>query len=223
MNSYTFKLMLFGLALLGLGMMSTHRQEPQAPPEVTNKTTAVQVVSLTPTEHGYELRLRNVSSKNINGYSVAYENGAIHTADLTAGDHVIAPGAEFRLRLNQKQCIIRDVNFDDDSSDGDADAAAELLDRRAGMREQLERIATLLNAATASADVQQLEPQLRVLPEEMAATDRSFYVALGRQNAKEDALLALKRLNKNDMRAGLAKLAELNSKRMMRLTKRVNP
>jgi hypothetical protein len=57
----------------------------------------------------------------------------------------------------------------------------------------------------------------------MAATDRSFYVALGRQNAKEDALLALKKLNKNDVRAGLAKLAELNSKRMMDLTKRVNP
>ena len=110
MNSVTFKLLLFSLALLGLGMMSAHRQEPQAPPEVTNKTIAVRVVSLTPTENGYELRLRNVSNKNINGYSVAYDNGAIHTADLTAGDHVIAPGAEFKLRLNQKQCIIRDVN-----------------------------------------------------------------------------------------------------------------
>ena len=60
MNSFNFKLLLFALTLLGLGMMSARRQEPQVLPEVTNKTTAVRVVSLRPTENGYELLLRLV-------------------------------------------------------------------------------------------------------------------------------------------------------------------
>ena len=68
MKNYTFKALLLGLALFGLGTASYHRAGRQAP-SVTNRTKAVEVISLVPTDYGYDLVLRNVSLKNINGYS----------------------------------------------------------------------------------------------------------------------------------------------------------
>jgi hypothetical protein len=80
----------------------------------------------------------------------------------------------------------------------------------------------LLNAAAASADVEQLKAQVQTLPAESAA-GRSIYVSAGMRNAKEDTLLDVEKLDKSDLRAGLAKLIEQHNKRMMRLKRRVNP
>ena len=222
MKTYTFKVLLFGLALLGLGT-AYHRSARQLP-NLTNKTNAVEIISLLPTKNGYKLTLRNVSTKNINGYSIGFGKGAIVTADLTSAYQLIAPGDQFTEDLPEAtNIVIRHVIFEDDSIDGDAAAAAEQQDRRAGMREQLERIVPLVNAATESADVVQLKAQLQALPEESAA-GRSVYVAAGMRNAKEDALLEVEKLDKSNIQAGLMRLSEQNSRHMMRLqTKRVNP
>lgn len=228
MKQHTLKALLFGLALLGLGMTAYHRPTLQAP-TIQNNTKALEVVSLsatgplTPTGKGYELVLRNVSAKNINGYSIGLGKSGSVTNDLTSAFRVIAPGDQFTEVLPQtEEVVIRDVIFDDDSIDGDPVAAAELQDRREGMREQLERIAPLLNAATASADIEQLKVQLRTLPEEPAA-GRSIYVAAGMRNAKEDTLRELEKLDQSNVPAGLTKLAEHHNKRMMKLSKRSIP
>lgn len=229
MKTYTHKALLVGLALLGLGMNAFHRTESQTP-NVMNMTKAVKVISLSPAAagplrpegRGYELVLRNVSAKNIDGYSIAFGVGAAVTSDLTSAFRLIAPGDQFTELLPEAiNIVIRHVTFEDASSDGDAVAAAELQDRREGMREQLERIAPLLNAAAASGDVEQLKAQLQALPEE-TVSGRSVYVAAGMRNVREDTLLSLERLDKSNIRVGLGKVAEQNNKRIMRLSRRVN-
>jgi len=222
MKSYTFKVLLFGLALFGLGMASYHRPGPQAP-SVMNKTKSVEIISVVPTDRGNDLLLRNITPKNITGYSVAFKNGASTTVDLTVGERVIAPGDQFTVHLPESlemlQPSIRYVIFDDDTGDGDATAILELQDRRAGRREQLRRVVSMLNTATASANLEQLKTDLQSLPEDTAA-GRSVYFALGLRNAKEDALLEVGKLDKSNVRAELTKLAEKNNKRMIRLQAR---
>ncbi len=223
MKNYTLKVLLLGLALFGLGTASYHRAGLQAP-SVTNKITAVEVISLVPTDHGSDLVLRNVSLKNINGYSVALKSGAYTTVDLTVGERVIAPGDKFtvRLRAEATEPSIRYVVFDDDTGEGDTSAIAELQDRRAGRREQLNRIVPLLNSAAVSANVDQLKTDLQSLPEEAAG--RSVYFGLGMKNAKEDALLEVRKLDKSNMRAELTRLAEQSSRRVIpSKTKQANP
>jgi hypothetical protein len=222
MKSYTFKVLLFGLALIGLGTASYHRPGLQAP-NVMNKTKSVEIISLVPTDRGNDLLLRNITSKNITGYSVAFKNGASTTVDLTVGERVIGPGDQFTVHLPESvemlQPNIRYVIFDDDTGDGDATAILELQDRRAGRREQLRRIVSMLNTATASANLEQLKTDLESLPEDTAA-GRSVYFTLGLRNAKEDALLEVGKLDKGNVRAELTKLAEKNNKRMNRLQAR---
>ena len=222
MKSYTFKVLLFGLALFGLGTASYLRPGLQAP-TVMNKTKSVEIISLVPTDRGNDLLLRNITPKNITGYSVAFKNGASTTVDLTVGERVIAPGDQFTVHLPESlemlQPSIRYVVFDDDTGDGDATAILELQDRRAGRREQLRRIVSMLNTATASANLEQLKTDLQSLPEDTAA-GRSVYFTLGLRNAKEDALLEVGKLDKSNVRAELTKLAEKNNKRMIRLQAR---
>ena len=80
----------------------------------------------------------------------------------------------------------------------------------------------LLNSAAVSANVDQLKTDLESLPEEAAG--HSVYFGLGMKNAKEDALLEVRKLDNSDVRAGLTRLAEQSSKRMIQSkTKQANP
>jgi hypothetical protein len=235
MKTYMFKALLFGIGLFGLGITAAYHYPAQQALEIVNKTTSTQVISVTPVGVDYELRLKNTSTKNINGYSIGSER-AYRTSDLTVGEAVISPGEEFTVQLPQIRdprgpqaaspatrthlSTIRYVIFDDDSSDGDETAAQELRDIRSGRREQLQRIGILLNAVTASPDITQLESRLRALPTESLKTDRSFNVAQGRLAAKQDALLELSKVDKSNLQAELLKLTKQNARFLMRLTPR---
>jgi hypothetical protein len=226
MKTYMIKA-LFGLGLLGLGVAAVYHNPQQQLPEIINHTAAIQVISVTPGQSGHELRLKNVSTKNITGYSVGVEN-AYRTSDLTVGEHMIAPGEVITAQVPQirnpsgvqnaaKGLTIRFVIFDDDSSEGDDIGAQELRDIRSGRREQLNRIVVLLNAAARSLDVTQLESQLRALPTESLKTDRSFNVARGRLAAKQDVQQEISKLDSNNLHGELLKLSERNSRVVRRL------
>jgi len=228
MKTYMFKALFFGLGLLGLGVAAVYHNPPQQLPEIVNNTAAIKVISVTSGQEGHELLLKNVSTKNITGYSVGVEN-AYRISDLTVGEHMISPGEEITIQLPQIKNpsgaqnvtrglpTIRFVIFDDDSSEGDDIGAQELRDIRSGRREQLNRIVVLLNAAARSLDVTQLESQLDALPIEGLETDRSFNVARGRLAAKQDVQLELSRLDKNNLERELLKLSERNSRLVRRL------
>lgn len=235
MKTYMFKALLFGIGLFGLGITAAYHYPAQQAPEIVNKTTSIQVISVIPEGVGYELRLKNIATRNINGYSVGSDR-AYRTSDLTVGETVISPGEEFTVQLppirdprgpqaaspstRAEPHTIRYVVFDDDSIDGDEIAAQELRDIRSGRREQLQRIGVLLNTVSASPDITQLESQLQALPTESLKTDRSFNVAQGRLAAKQDALLELSKLDKSNLQAELLKLKKQNARFLMRLTTR---
>ena len=67
--------------------------------------------------------MRNVSMKNINGYSVGFDQGESVTSDLTSTyKPIIAPGEDFNLRIPATSAvIIKHVVFDDNSFDGDSE------------------------------------------------------------------------------------------------------
>ena len=116
---------LLGIGLFGLGATlyrSTAQSFTAVPsqnadtPTVTTKTSAVEIISIQPLQSGgYELVMRNVSWKNINGYSVGFDQGASVTSDLTSTyKPIIAPGEDFKLRiLPTSGVIIKHVVFDD--------------------------------------------------------------------------------------------------------------
>lgn len=235
MKTYMFKALLFGIGLFGLGITAAYHYPAHQAPEIVNKTTSIKVISVTPGGDGYELRLKNTSTKNINGYSIGSER-AYRTSDLTVGEVVISPDEEFSVQLppirdprgpqaasqatKAQLPAIRYVTFDDGSSDGDDVAAQELRDIRSGRLEQLQRIRLLLEAMAASPDVTQLESQLQALPTERLKTDRSFNVARGRLAAKQDALAEVSKLDKSNLRTELLKLVQQNTRHVMRLTTR---
>jgi hypothetical protein len=212
---------LLGIGLLGLGATlyrSTAQSSPAVPsqnadtPTVTNTTSAVEIISIQPlSSGGYELVMRNVSSKNINGYSVEFDQGASVTSDLTSTYRpIIAPGEDFKLRIPATSVvIIKHVVFDDNSFDGDARMAAQLQDRRLGIQKQLRNIISVLNRDGKTADVEQLKAHIKELPEEGSA-----FVAAGMRNAKEDALLALEKVDSNNQAVKLNKLLEESNRRI---------
>ena len=211
---------LLSMGLLGLGAtlyLSTALSFTAVPsqnadtPTVTNPTSAVEIISIHPLQSGgYELVMRNVSSKNINGYSIGFDQGASVTSDLTSTyKPIIAPGEDFKLRIPPTSVvIIKHVVFDDNSFDGDARMAAQLQDRRLGIQKQLRNIISLLNRAGKTADVEQLKAHIKELPEEGSA-----FVAAGMRNAKEDALLALEKIDSNNA-VKLNKLLEESNRRI---------
>ncbi len=212
---------LLSMGLLGLGATlyrSTAQSFTAVPsqnahtPTVTNMTSAVEIISIQPLQSGgYELVMRNVSSKNINGYSIGFDQGASVTSDLTSTyKPIIAPGEDFKLRTPATSAvIIRHVVFDDNSFDGDARMAAQLQDRRLGIQKQLRNIIGLLNRAGKTADVEQLKAHIKELPE-----DGSAFVAAGMRNAKEDALSALEKIDSNNKTVKLTKLLEESNRRI---------
>jgi len=212
---------LLGISVLGLGTTlyrTTARSFTTLPlqtpvmPAVTNKTTAVEVISIKPIlSGGYELVMRNASAKNINGYSVGFDQGASVTSDLTSTyKPVVAPGDEFKLQIPATSTVsIKDVVFDDNSFDGDPQMAAQLQGRRLGIQKQLRNIVNLLNREGQTADIDQLKAHIKQLPEQ-----GSGFVAAGMRNAKEDALLALEKLDNNNKAVELTKLVEESNRRI---------
>jgi hypothetical protein len=181
-------------------------------PTVSSTTSAVEIISIQPLQSGgYELVMRNVSSKNINAYCVGFDQGASVTSDLTSTSKpIMAPGEDFKLRIPATSVvIIKHVVFDDNSFDGDARMATQLQDRRFGIQKQLRNIIGLLNRAGTTADVEQLKAHIKVLPEEGSA-----FVAAGMRNAKEDALLALEKIDSNNNAVKLNKLLEESKRRI---------
>jgi hypothetical protein len=225
-NKWKMVFFLLAAGLLGLGTTyyssasQTSTIPSQTKPAVTNKTTAIEVISILPARpQGLELVMRNASDKNINGYSVGFNNRGSVTSDRTSTSKpIIAPGEQFKLRIPvTPTVVIRYVVFDDNSIDGDAELAAELQDRRLGIQRQLQNIINLLSTEGTNADVEQLQQKIKELPDQAPGSD---YVVAGMRNAKEDVLVALKRLDRNNKSVGLTKLLAESKRRVTLLRAR---
>jgi hypothetical protein len=229
MHNY-MKAFIIALLLLGiLTMLYNQKLEAsgviqQDVPQVAVNTSALQVLNIVRNQVGFELLLKNISSKNINGYSVSVDDRNTITSDLTIGDQLIRPGTEFKVVISRqvkKHCVIRHVMFEDGTGNGDPAAIAEQQDRRNGAREQFVRIASLLRPGNVE-DLAKLKSQIEALPTD-AEPGRSVYVTLGMRNAKEDVLTDLNKIGEGDTHAGVARIRENYNRRVLRLGRSITP
>lgn len=171
----------FGLEPLVLRVVKAKPdyKDTQSPimPKVENKTTAIEVVSLTetvPPSDSFQLSLRNISNKKVvvldlfmpsvdgNGgggtrsHSADKDRplmipGAIsqHPVGISRGGRM-TPEGFVPDAMVQQTLIIRTVVFDDGTFDGLAEPAAEIEARSRGLRIQLSRILRLLHDSKAS-------------------------------------------------------------------------
>ena len=202
---------------------------------VTNKTVAFQVEHAEIIGDRLNLSLRNVSEKTINGYALAFNRTLIQT-DFTLGTFTIAPGQieERSFPSNPDELSpefeVQAVVFTDRSFNGSVAAANSILDRRDGMRHQLQAVQKLLDKALETSDNQfpatvgQLASQLASLPEEGGPGARGRALRFGLRDAKADVKKMLRSVieepdhSRNlDLRQRLAELRSQVIERLNRL------
>jgi hypothetical protein len=204
------------------------RQETAVQPQIDNKTLAFQVVNLTQQASEYVLSIKNISNKNVNGYSLA-SGGYSKDSDLTIGDQVISPGeiAEVIIPKDASDTgpqIIRilAVFFEDHTDEGEPSAVKRIKDRRLGKKLQLKRILPLIKAALDTADsnpaaaLASLKTKVASLSEE-PETVMSRDVRTGLRSAKQDLLTELEKINEANLREKLTLIQEQHKKRLTRL------
>lgn len=199
----------FGALMGGIGpsnLQSTTRSDIK----IINKTTTLEVVSLQRTEHNHlVVQLKNVSSKDLNGYAVALKSGRI-TVDISSGDRVISPGQTDDLEIpfdsSPPDLTILAAMFADGSIEGDHVIAAELKEWRWGLKKQLTRALSLLEATLESSDVDnamaldRLESQFSSLS--LESDTASPHSAGGSQNARNTLRTEIQILRERRQRNG---------------------
>ena len=206
-------------------------------PQIINRTTGFQLASLTDKDDDYILLLKNNSSKNIDGYIIGIGASKRVTVDLTIGSRVITPEdvVEERIPLSNLRAssgggapppsiTILAVLFEDGTSEGAAQAIAEIKERRAGTKIQLQRILPLIQnllsspGSTKQITLAQLKEQIASLPEG-AEGATSSHAKKGLRSAKEDALMSLQNLEQGDfgLQEGLTRIKQTIEKRITRL------
>ena len=160
-----FVLLLVAFLSVG-GMSSRALPEPQKEelPQVRNETESFQLISIERIGYLLQLRLKNTSKKAITAYKIGYNNGWQTGIDKIIGDDIVAPGEieEFRTPFSNlsnsdgptspQTVTILAVVFDDRSSEGDFQAADDILNDRLGQKIQLERINRLIQGVLKSPD-----------------------------------------------------------------------
>jgi hypothetical protein len=148
------------------------------PPQVTNKTQALSVESVSEARPTYTLKVRNVSHKAINAiHSYGIENDRKQGGSGFSATPLIPAGSIFVLqerfalteeRLKTKAqeleptkrvIVIAAIVFDDGTFEGEPDKAAEMAANMAGDRIQLLRINRLVDELSGAAlrDAEQLK------------------------------------------------------------------
>lgn len=191
---------------------------------VANKTKNIKVMGLYKVapenpRTAYKLLMRNDSNKAIAAYCIRLNEHTLVGTESDADN--IGPGTEFSSQLDSGNKVsVEYVVFEDGTTEGDSEAATEFIERRAGELEQRERIDKILTQALASGDVEWLISALRQLPDE-PMEGRSIHFQLGLRFAKENAILAAKRLENKDLLAELKILKTENERTSARLRRLV--
>ena len=181
---------------------------------VKNRTASLQVIGAVKEGNDIRIRLKNISNKDINGYTLALINGVTITQDYTEGDFVFPPGKieetvipaatsspSGEADLEQSITVLAAV-FTDNSSEGDFKAAAEIKDRRRGIKKQLSRIIPLLRAALNASDtdlpakLSEFKSQILALPER-ADNGLPRAVGHGLYDTKQDLLLVIQKIEQS--------------------------
>lgn len=214
----------FGILIRGAGP-STLQSITRAD-QVTNKTKSLEVVFVQPMDNNRILiRMKNISSKDLNGYEVDVRGQARITTDFSAGNAVIPPGGthefDFPAEYSLSNLTILAAMFSDGTIEGDPITVTELKKQRLVLKKQLTKALPLLEAALQSADVynpevlDRLESQLSSLPLESDATER--HSTSESRSARDDLIEDIKRLRERHRRNG----AQMQRQRLLDLKTRI--
>ena len=149
------------------------------PPQVTNKTQALTVLTLTESRPVYILSVRNVSHKAISAIRwYGLENGQKQGGNGTSGAPLIAAGRPFEIRQRfalaeekiqsqpadqpatgetvptSREIVIAAIVFSDGTFEGEPNEAAEMAAQTSGERIQLSRVLRLLEKMSGTAETE---------------------------------------------------------------------
>jgi hypothetical protein len=189
-------------------------QSPQTDAiKIINKTTTLERVGLTRKEPNHLiLVLKNVSSKNLNGFAVALNDGML-IVDISSGDRFVSPAQTTDLEIPftspSLDIVILAAMFTDGSIEGDPATSTELKDRRLGLKKELIRAVSVLDEILASEDadavtaLDRLESKLSSLAPESDVTRPQL--GSGAQDAKSTLSTEIQILRERRQRNGSAK------------------
>lgn len=177
------------------------------------------------------LRMKNVSSKAINGYTIAFNNYAGVDRGYSSSGEAIPPGGIEEYEVSSQDVVpqepisIAAVVFTDGTSEGDTVAIARIINGRRGRKLFLERVLPLYQKALNSpnTDIDKLETEISALPDK--AESESDDVNYSYRNAKASALREIRELKEarsegrinSDLRPRLQEIKEEKEKQKGRL------
>src|SRR6266404_3380967 len=148
-----FAPMCLGVLIGGVG---ASRLQSPSDIKIINKTTTLDVTLEITTNNHLLVRLRNISSKNLNGYVVAVNEARI-TGDSSSADSVVSSGEttdlEIPISSSSMKVTILAAMFADGSIEADPVLKTELSEWRLGLKKELARGLTALNEILESPDV----------------------------------------------------------------------
>ena len=163
--------------------------QPGEGPRIVNNTKSLEVVRLEKSLDGYQIWLKNNSSKNVVAYTISTGDRSLSAAGVVYGNirPAIAAGAtsdEIRLygaTVEEDRITIPVVVFEDGSFEGDIKLAAQFLVSGEGIRIQAPHVLRMVEQTLQVDDAElqtaldKLEAQLWVIPE---AIDKQSAVEL---------------------------------------------
>lgn len=208
-----FAPMCLGVLIGGVGASRPQGVKPtrlQSPSDikVINKTTTLDVTLQTTADNHLLIKLRNISSKNLNGYVVAVNEARI-TGDSSSADSVVSSGEttdlEIPINSSSMKVTILAAMFADGSIEADPVLKTELTEWRIALKKELARGLAELEAILGSADVystealDRLESRLSLPPR----SDTSYsYSDRGTKDARDSFYSDIQSLRERRQRNG---------------------
>lgn len=167
-----FTVLAFSVAVLGIlgGVVWTSRaqkQKPEGAPNVTSRTSAIEVVSIEAKSIGTSnvlvVKLLNTSGKDIKAYTIASGKSLMNSSyflsdeSFAAGttiDQIIplSSDANYQVPMNRKEVVIAAVFFAEGTGDGLSPYVSSLADIYEGTRDQAKRILPCLQKLTLTSE-----------------------------------------------------------------------
>lgn len=168
-----FAPMCFGVLMAGAGPSQLQGDQPSrldpSDVKIINNTTTLDATFQITANNHLLIRLRNISSKNLNGYVIA-TSGARIKGDISSGDSVVRPGEttdlELPIQSSSETLTVLAAMFADGNIEANPVLKKELTEWRTGLKKELARGLKELESILNSPDVystkalDELEPRL---------------------------------------------------------------
>jgi hypothetical protein len=138
------------------GVEPARLSRPQGDIKIINHTTTLEATFQITADNHVLIRLKNISSKGLNGYVVGVNETRIKD-DSSNVDHVVSPGETTELELpiqsSSMTITVLAAMFADGSIEAEPGLKSELAEWRAALKEELARGLIVLDEILASPDV----------------------------------------------------------------------